>query len=110
MLKRVRTWSIYGNHENLEVLRKMYNVLTGRYEPVLMGDGEIRELNGIKFSAINGIVALKRKVKKGVPRKSPEEYVEIAKKLKGKINILLLHDSPKLPLEDYEFMRDNVAT
>ena len=61
LLKKVRVWSIYGNHENLEVLRSMRNVLTDSYEPVLMNDGEIREFNGIRFGAINGIVALRRR-------------------------------------------------
>ncbi len=28
LFKRVRVWSIYGNHNNLEVLKKMYDVLT----------------------------------------------------------------------------------
>lgn len=59
LLKRVRVWSIYDNHENLEVLRKMRNVLTDNHEPVLMNDGEIREFNCIGFGAINGVVALR---------------------------------------------------
>ncbi len=110
LLKKVRVWSIYGNHENMEVLKKMYNVLTGRYEPILMEDGEVREFGGLRFGAINGIIALRRREKKGIPRKKPEEYIEVAKKLKGKIDVLLIHDSPKLPLEDYKFMRDDVTT
>ncbi len=110
LLRRVRVWSIYGNHENMEVLRKMYNVLVDKYEPVLMEDGEVREFGGLMFGAINGIVALRRRMKKGVPRKKPEEYVKIAKRLKGRIDILLLHDSPKLPLDEYKFMRDDVTT
>ena len=75
LLRRVRVWSIYGNHEDLEVLRKMYNILVDKYEPVLISDGEVREFEGIKFGAINGIVALRRKKRKGVPRKRPEEFV-----------------------------------
>ena len=107
LLRRVRVWSIYGNHENMDVLKKMYNVLTDRYESVLMRDGEVREFEGLRFGAINGIVALKRRMKKGVPRKKPEEYIEVAKKLKGKIDILLIHDSPKLPLKEYGFIANN---
>jgi len=109
LLKKVRVWSIYGNHENLGVLRKMSNVVEGRLEPVLMDDGEVRGFGGLRFGAINGIIALKRREKRGVPRKRPEEYVRVAKRLSGKVDVLLLHDSPKLPLEEYEFMRDDDA-
>lgn len=101
LLKKVRVWSIYGNHENLEVLRKMYNVLTDRYEPVLMGDCEVREFNRVRFGAINGIIALRRREKKGIPRKRPEEFIECGKKLSGRVDVLLLHDSPYIDVEEY---------
>ena len=107
LLKRVKVWSIYGNHENMEVLKKMYNVLTGRYEPVLMGDGEVRVFNGVRFGAINGIVALRKRMRKEVPRKRPEEYVEIAMRHRGKVDVLLLHDSPKLPLKEYRLIAED---
>ncbi len=110
LLRRVRTWSLYGNHENLELLKQLYNVEVSRYERVLFEDGEIREFNRIKFGAINGIVAMKKKVKKGVPRKTPEEYLEAARKLANKIDVLLLHESPKLPIEEYEFIIDDYRT
>ena len=61
----------------MDVLRKMYNVLTDRYEPV--GDGGMEEFASLRFEAINGIVALRRRERKGVPKKRPEEFVEIAK-------------------------------
>jgi len=99
LLKKIRVWSLYGNHENMDVLRKMYNILTDSYERVLMGDGEVRVFNGVRFGAINGIVALRRRERKGVPRKRPEEYIEYGMKLKNKVDILLLHDSPWL--EEY---------
>ncbi|MHC1627407.1 MAG: metallophosphoesterase family protein [Candidatus Nezhaarchaeales archaeon] len=99
LLKRVRVWSIFGNHENLDVLRKMYNILTDTYEPILMGDGEVREFEGLKFGAINGIVALRRRERKGIPRKRPEEFIEYGKRLRDKVDVLLLHDSPWL--EEY---------
>ncbi len=94
LLKRVRIWSIYGNHENLEVLKNMHNILADRYEPVLMSDGEVRVFNGFRFGAINGIIALRKKEKKGIPRKRPEEFIEYGKRLNGKIDVLLLHESP----------------
>jgi len=98
LLRRTHTWSLYGNHDNLEILRKLRNT-SG--EPVLFNDGEIREAYELRFGAINGIIALKRLEKKGIPRKRPEEFITIAKKLSGKIDILLLHDSPWLPLPEY---------
>ena len=107
LLKKVRVWSIYGNHENIEVLKRMYNVLVDKYEPILMEDGEVWGFAGLRFGAINGIVALRRRMRKGVPRKRPEEYIEIAMRLRGKIDVLLLHDSPKLPLEEYKFIAND---
>ena len=85
----------------------MYNVLTDKYEPVLFEDGEVREFGGLRLGAINGIVALRRRMRKGIPRKKLEEYIEIAKKLKGKVDILLLHGSPKLLLPEYSFIAND---
>jgi len=110
LLRRVRVWSIYGNHDILGVLGKMFNIVGGKLEPVVMDDGEVREFGGLRFGAINGIIALKKRGKEGVPRKRPEEYVRVAKRLSGKVDVLLLHDSPKLPLKEYEFMMDDAAT
>jgi len=110
LLKKVRVWSLYGIHENMNVLRKMYNILTDSYEPILMNDGEIREFAGLKFGAINGIVALRRRERKGVPRKKPEEFIEVAKKLAGKVDVLLLHDSPYIPIPEYSFITNNERT
>jgi len=100
LLRKVRVWSIYGNHENLNVLKNAYNVLSGYHEPVLLSDGEVREFSGLRFGAINGIIALRRREKKGMPRKRSEEFIAVAKRLSGKIDILLLHDSPWL--EEYK--------
>jgi len=97
---RVRVWCIYVNHENLEVLRRMYNVLTDKYEPVLIGDGKVRKFAGIRFGAINGIVALRRRSGHGIPQKRPEEFIGFTKKLRDRIDVLLLHDSPWL--EEYK--------
>ncbi len=69
----------------MDVLRKMCNVLTDRHE--LVGDGGMEEFASLRFEAINGIVALRRRERKGVPRKRPEEFVEIAKRLRGKVDI-----------------------
>ena len=66
-----------------------------------MRDGEVRVFAGLKFGAINDIVALKRKEMKGNTRKGPEEYVEYGKKLSGKVDVLLLHGSPYMDVEEY---------
>ena len=107
LLRRVRVWTVYGNHDRLDVLARMCNVLAGGYEPVLMGDGEVRVYGGLRFGAINGIVALRRRVRRGVPRKTPDEYVEVARRLRGRVDVLLMHDTPKLPLPEYEFMAED---
>ena len=77
----------------------MYNVLTDRYEPILLDNSEVREIDGLRFGGINGIVALRRGKREGVPRKWPVEFITIAKRLNGKIDVLILHDSPWL--EEY---------
>ena len=73
---------IYGNHDNIEILRK-----TG----VLIEDGEIKEIEGIKISGINGIIGFRK-----TPfHKKPNQFLEIAEKLKEKeIDILLIHEVP----------------
>jgi len=75
----------------LRFLKRLHNI---DGEPVLMGDGEVRVFSGVRFGAINSIIALRRREKKGIPRKRPEEFVEYGKKLAGKVDVLLLHDSP----------------
>ncbi|MEM1610729.1 MAG: metallophosphoesterase [Sulfolobales archaeon] len=110
LLRRVRTWSIYGNHENLGVLRRMYNVVVNRFEPVLFEDGEVREFGNIRFGAINGIVALKKREKKGIPRKRPEEFINYGRMLRDKIDVLLLHDSPWLEEYGGRIARDERTT
>ena len=39
LLRRVLVLTIYGNHENMDVLARMYNVRGYEYLPVLMEDG-----------------------------------------------------------------------
>jgi len=62
------------------------------------------------IAGINGIIAGKKKIKKDVPRRTVEEYIESARKLEDKnIDILLVHETPYL-LELFPFMRDNFAS
>jgi len=41
-------------------------MMAGKLEPALFEDGEIREFNGLMFRAINGIVVLRRREKRGI--------------------------------------------
>ena len=107
LLKKTIVLSIYGNHENMNVLVKLYNVKSDRYLPVLMEDGKIYEVCGLRIVGINGIIASKRKVKKGVPRKVVEDFLDIADRLRGEnVDILLIHETPYLP-NLFPFMRDS---
>ncbi len=101
LLGRVRVWSIYGNHDRLEVLASLRNVVGGRREPVLMGDGEIRVAGGLRFGAVNGIVSRRGGVRRGVPRKTVDEFLRVARRLRGRVDVLLMHESPPLPGYDH---------
>ncbi len=87
--------AIYGNHDNLEVLRSAVNRDGTK---VLADDGEVRTIGGLKVGFINGIMAKKGrlKVKDGVPRQTAEDFLSAAAKLAG-IDILATHASPNLP-------------
>jgi len=110
LLERTTVLTIYGNHDNMDVLTKMYNIRTSNYLPILMKDGEIYKFNDLNIAGINGIIAKKKKTKKGVPRKTVEEFLRVAEELRGKnIDVLLLHETPYLP-ELFPFMRDDFAS
>jgi len=110
LLGKTIVLSIYGNHENPEVLKTLYNVRSDNYLPVLMEDGKVCVFEGLKIAGINRIIARKRKVKKGVPRKTSDEYLNISRGLKGKgIDILLIHETPYLP-NLFPFMRNSFSS
>ena len=110
LLKKTIVLSIYGNHENMEVLTKLYNIKSDKYLPVLMEDGRIYEFCSLKIAGISGIISTKRKSRKGVPRKRPDEFIEVAKRLVGKnIDILLIHEVPYLP-NLFKNIRDSVPS
>jgi len=110
LFKKTVVLSIYGNHENLDVLTKLYNIRVNEYLPILMEDGRVYEDAGLRVAGINGIMAKKRKLKKGVPRKTPEDFLEVASKLRGKnLDVLLIHETPYLP-KLFPFMRDSFSS
>jgi len=97
LLRKTVVLTIYGNRENMSVLTSIYNVKSNSYLPVLMEDGRVYEIGGLKIAGISGIIAKKRKMKKGVPRKTSEDFIAVAEKLKGKeVDILLMHETPYL--------------
>ena len=87
--------AIYGNHDNLDVLRSAVNRDGTK---VLVDDGETRTIRGLKFGFINGIMAKKGKlkVKDGVPRQTAEDFLSAATKVHG-VDVLATHASPDLP-------------
>lgn len=94
LASRLMLLAIYGNHDNLTVLRRVRNA-SGH--PVLMEDGVVYEVGGLRIAGINGIVS-GRRMKAGVPRRSVEEIIEAARMLEDKrIDILLIHQTPYLP-------------
>ncbi len=94
-------YTIYGNNDDLDKLERYFH---------LIKDGEVVELNGIRVGGVNGIISPKGTPnKKGVPRKKPEEYLKWAKVLRGRIDLLLMHETPYIP-SFFGRMWRNVAT
>ncbi len=94
LLKRTIVLTIYGNHENMDVLSRLYNVRSNSYLPVLMEDGRLYDVGNLRVAGISGIIAKKRKHKKGVPRKTPDEFLEIARRIAGgRVDVTLTHSS-----------------
>ncbi|AEM38583.1 metallophosphoesterase [Pyrolobus fumarii 1A] len=91
--------SVYGNHERMDVLLK---------SGVLMEEGRVHELNGLRIGGIHGIVSPKGGVKKGVPRRTPSEFLSVARRLAGKLDILVMHEVPYLP-EAYPDVRRDIG-
>ena len=95
LLNRVNVLSIFGNHENMPVLRK---------SGVLLSEGKVYNVEGFRVAGIHGIVHMKRRSKAGVPRRKPVDFTRVAEVLANKVDILLLHEVPYLP-EVYPDMR-----
>ena len=94
ILSRVPLRAIYGNHDNVVWMENQFNFDGSR---VLIEDGKIIEAVGFRLGFINGIISRRRRSRRGVPRKRPEEHIEVAKKLRSKdINVLLIHETPYL--------------
>ncbi|MEM0322345.1 MAG: metallophosphoesterase [Thermoprotei archaeon] len=86
----VRVHGIYGNHENMEVLRSARNP-DGTH--VLAKDGEIHEVCGLRFGFINGITSPNGESVNSVPTKTPDMYRAVSRRLRG-VDVLCTHLSP----------------
>ena len=101
LIEKVRLHIIYGNHDNVEMLKNLRNVDRSR---VWAKDGEVREIQGLRFGFINGIIFYNKKRKPLVPRKLPEEYLDYARILAAKqVDVLCTHASLPMPSEFSKF-------
>lgn len=95
LLEEVEVYTVYGNHENLDVLRLLRN---RNGEPVLLEDCKVITVGGARIAGINGIIAPTGRPKRGVPRKTPEDFVKAAYCIaRDEVEILLLHEVVPLP-------------
>ena len=107
LLRCTLVLSIYGNHERMDVLGGLWNTREPGL-PVLMRDGEIYVLGGLRIAGVNGIVSPRDGVVGGVPRRTPEEFLRIASMLRGKrVDLLLMHETPCLP-SLFPFMQETI--
>lgn len=89
-------FSIYGNHDKLELLRRVTNRDGGK---ALVQDGVTKTIGGLRFGFVNGIVSETKQMREGVPRKTAEEFLRAGSSLSG-IDVLCTHESPVVP--EYE--------
>ena len=98
LLRKTVVLTIFGNHENMSVLTSIYNVKSNSYLPVLIEDGRVYEIGDLRVAGVSGIISIRRRSRKGVPRRKPEEFMQTAEKLKDKeVDVLLMHETPYLP-------------
>lgn len=85
----VPTYTVFGNHDDLALLRKLRNQ-DGSF--VLLQHGEVVEFQGIRLAGISGIWAKSHKKPYYI---TDEEVVAIAQRLAGKgVTVLLSHGCP----------------
>lgn len=93
--RRVKLFTVYGNHENFPIIK-----------PRAMVDGKIYEIGGLAIAGINGLIGEGKIF--NIP---PDKAENIARKIKRKLNnkrldILIAHQPPYLP-EVYPDMRED---
>lgn len=89
LLERVQVFTVYGNHDDLALLKR----LTNRDGwPMLLRDGEVVEYGGLRLSGINGIWAKSHKRPYYV---LDEEVLAAARNWEGQgVDVLLTHGCP----------------
>src|SRR3990167_2375016 len=96
LTKKLTVNAIYGNHDYLDMLRWARN----SESHVLAIDGEVRNIEGIRFGFINGIISNRVNLNPlFVPRRKAEDFFQAATHLNG-IDVLCTHETPRL--EDLE--------
>ncbi len=119
LLEKVRIHAIYGNHDNVQMLKSLRNVDRSK---VWAKSGEVREIQGLKFGFINGIMGFDKELRRRknhryterygdsvtditwVPRLFPEEYLAFADTLAAKrVDVLCTHASLPFPSDGSRF-------
>ncbi|QKR00754.1 metallophosphoesterase [Metallosphaera tengchongensis] len=96
ILSKVDLLTVYGNHENFPVIEKE-----------AVQNGKVIEFEGLKIAGINGLIGFR--VKKGVPRTEPTEFMDAVHRIKKavpRLDILVTHQPPYIP-EIYPYMRED---
>ncbi len=89
ILERTLVYSVYGNHDDLTLLRSLEN---RDGSPVLLPHGEVVDVQGIRLAGISGIWAKSHKKPYYI---TDEEVLAIAKGLVGKdVTVLVTHGCP----------------
>ncbi len=88
LLPKDQVITVYGNHDNVFELRNKFTLL----------DGDVVDLGGLRVGGISGIISPKgTPTKTGIPRKRPSEYVMVANRIKGKTDLMVIHEAPYIP-------------
>lgn len=89
LLERVPVYTVFGNHDDLTLLRELKN---RDGSPILLPHGEVIEVQGIRLAGISGIWAKSHRKPYYI---TDEDVATISEKLKGKgIIILITHGCP----------------
>jgi len=88
ILGMTKLYTISGNHDNHYLFDGLTNSDGSK---VLLKDGEIREIGGVKFGFVNGAIGSGANA---LQFKSSKNYLSICEGLKGKVDVLCTHISP----------------
>ncbi len=87
--ERAYTFTVFGNHDDLELLDRMRN---RDGSPILLKNGEVREVFGVRIGGISGIWAKSHRKPWYV---TDEDVISYAERIsEGKADVLLAHSCP----------------